>query len=123
MEKAVRVATAKTEDMRLPAERLALAYLVARGYSCEAHRWMMGKHSLHLVMRRAELVVFVEVTRRPTGEGRVPLRRQKLVGRIAALWALRFGRRGDTYRFDHVNVQFHPSNRVNIEHLEDAWRL
>jgi hypothetical protein len=42
---------------------------------------------------------------------------------VAALWALRFGRKDDVYRFDAIGVHLHPGGRVEVEHVEDAWRL
>lgn len=124
--------TREWEDERqlrgLEGERLALAYLTSCGWSIEAHRFRMGRHDLDLIVRRGELVVFVEVkSRRGASCGSpleaIPRRKQTTVGKVAALWALRFGRRGDVYRFDAIAVHFHPGGRVEIEHVEDAWRL
>jgi len=81
-----------------------------------------------LIVRRSGVVAFVEVkTRRGNACGSpleaVPKRKQSIIGRVAALWALRFGRKDDTFRFDLLAVHLHPAGRVEIEHLEDAWRL
>jgi putative endonuclease len=112
----------------LEGERLALAYLTSAGWSVEAHRWKMGRHDIDLIVRRGGIVAFVEVkSRRGASCGSpfeaIPRKKQSIIGRVAALWALRFGRRGDTYRFDAVAVHFHPGGRIELEHLEDAWRL
>jgi putative endonuclease len=124
--------TTEWEDERqlrgLEGERLALAYLTSCGWSIEAHRWRMGRHDIDLIVRRSGMVAFVEVkTRRGSACGSpleaVPRRKQSIIARVAALWALRFGRRDDTYRFDLIAVHLRPAGGVEIEHLEDAWRL
>ena len=124
--------TKEWEDERqlrgLEGERLALAYLTSCGWSIEAHRFRMGRHDLDLIARRAGIVAFVEVkTRRGNACGSpleaVPRRKQSIIGKVAALWALRFGRKDDTYRFDLIAVLLHPLGKVEIEHVENAWRL
>lgn len=126
------IPTSEWEDERqlrgLEGERLALAYLTSCGYSIEAHRWKMGRHDIDLIVRMGPLVAFVEVkTRRGLSCGSpleaVPRRKQSIIGRVAALWALRFGRRGDTYRFDLVGIMLKKDGRAEIEHVEDAWRM
>ena len=124
--------TQEWEDERqvrgLEGERLALAYLTSCGWGIEAHRWRMGRHDIDLIARRAGVVAFVEVkTRRGAACGTpleaIPRRKQAIIGKVAALWALRFGRKDDVYRFDAIGVHLHPGGRVEVEHVEDAWRL
>ena len=124
--------TKEWEDERqvrgLEGERLALAYLTSCGWGIEAHRWRMGRHDIDLIARRAGVVAFVEVkTRRGAACGTpleaIPRRKQAIIGKVAALWALRFGRKDDVYRFDAIGVHLHPGGRVEVEHVEDAWRL
>jgi putative endonuclease len=126
------IPTREWEDERqlrgLEGERLALAYLTSCGWSIEAHRFRMGRHDIDLIARRAGMVAFVEVkSRRGAACGTplesIPRRKQTIIGKVAALWALRFGRSGDTYRFDAIAVHMHHGGRVEIEHVEDAWRL
>src|SRR5688572_24614395 len=124
--------TTEGEDERqlrgLEGGRLARAYLTGWRWSIEADRWRMGRHDIAVIGRRSGMVAFVEVkTRRGGGCGSpleaVPRRKQSIIARVAALWALRFGRRDDTYRFDLIAVHLNPAGGVEIEHLEDAWRL
>lgn len=109
-------------------EMTALAYLTACGWSIEAHRFRLGRHDLDLVARRARLVAFVEVkTRRGAAYG-APLeslgtRQRAAIRRLAEIWRVRFGRRGDTYRFDLIGVLERPGGGHLIEHVPDAWRV
>jgi len=126
------VPSAEWEDRRqrrgLAGERVAMAYLVSCGYEVEAHRFRLGRHDVDLVVRRERLVVFVEVkTRRSTVcgsplEGVSALKRH-ILSRVAILWRLRYGRPGDTYRFDVVAVRDAGHGRWQVDHVPDAWRL
>lgn len=126
------IPTKEWEDARqlrgLAGERAAIGYLTSCGWSVEAHRFKLGRHDLDLVIRRGPIVAFVEVkTRRSTTFGlaaeAVGWRKQRTLSRVAELWRLRYGRPGDTYRFDLVAVTDAGKGRMEIEHLEDAWRL
>ena len=94
----------------------------------EAHRWRMGRHHIDLIVRRTGIVAFIEVrslsgAKYGAAVGAPSKRKQATFGRVAALWALRFGRKDDAYRFDVIGVHIHPNERIEIEHTEDAWRL
>ena len=112
----------------LAGERVAMAFLTACGWDIEAHRFRLGRHDLDLVIRRDDLVAFVEVkTRRSTVCG-TPLEavsalKRQVLSRVATLWRLRYGRRGDRYRFDLVAVRDGGHGRWEVEHVPDAWRL
>lgn len=124
------IPTREWEDARqirgLEGEHAAMAYLIACGWSIEAHRFRLGRHDIDLIARRGRTVAFVEVkTRRGSGFGTpaaaVGRRKQAAVGQVAELWRLRYGRPGDEYRFDVIEV-LEGGGRSGIEHLEDAWR-
>ena len=126
------VPSVEWEDRRqrrgLAGERAAMAFLIACGWDVEAHRFRFGRHDLDLVIRREELVAFVEVkTRRSTVCG-TPLEsvsalKRHTLARVATLWRLRYGRPGDRYRFDLVGVRDGGHGRWDVEHVPDAWRL
>jgi putative endonuclease len=126
------VPCAEWEDRRqrrgLAGERVAMAYLISCGWEVEAHRFRFGRHDLDLVVRREDLVAFVEVkTRRSTVCG-TPLEsvsalKRHILSRVATLWRLRYGRRGDRYRFDLVAVRDGGRGHWELEHVPDAWRL
>ncbi len=120
------------EDRRqrrgLAGERAALAFLVSCGWEIESHRFRLGRHDLDLVVRRGDLVAFVEVkTRRSTVCGgsleSVGALKRRILGRVALLWRLRYGRPGDRYRFDVVAVRDGGGGRWEFDHVADAWRL
>ncbi len=126
------IPTEEWEDARqlrgLRGERAALAWLIACGWEVEAHRFRLGRHDIDLIMRRGGIVAFVEVKTRRGHACGTPLeavgrRKQSTIGRVAELWRLRYGRPGDSYRFDVVAVDELEAGRMEIQHLEDAWRL
>lgn len=112
----------------LAGEHAALAYLTSCGWSVEAHRFRLGRHDLDLVVRKGLVIAFVEVkTRRSLAFGiaaeAVGWRKQRTLAKVAELWRLRYGRPGDTYRFDLVSVADAGGGRYEVDHLADAWRL
>ena len=93
----------------LRGELVALAYLVSCGWVIEAHRFRLGRHDLDLIVRRHDVVAFVEVkTRRSRRYGApgesIGWKKRRTIARVAGIWALRNGRWGDTFRFDVVEV-------------------
>ena len=111
----------------LEGERTAIAYLTSCGWSLEAHRFKLGRHDVDLVMRRNQMVAFIEVkTRRSntcgSGIEAVHRRKQRDIARVASVWALRHGRPDDEYRFDVVAVQNSAGSAPVVEHVADAWR-
>jgi putative endonuclease len=114
-------------------ERVAMSYLVGRGWTIEAHRFRLGHQEVDLVARRGELVAFVEVKTR-TSESRgapaesVVWQKRRTIARVAEVWRERYGRAGDAFRFDVVEVRVGAAagcgaGKYRIQHLEDAWRL
>ena len=109
-------------------ERAAIAYLTACGWNVEAHRFRMGRHDLDLVARKGHLVAFVEVkTRKSNACGSalesVSALKRHILAKVALLWRVRYGRAGDTYRFDLLAIQDQGGGRYEVEHVEDAWRM
>ncbi len=106
----------------------AMKFLISQGWEVEAHRFRLGRHDLDLVIRRGSLIAFVEVKTRHsavcgTAVQSVSALKRHILGRVAMLWRLRFGRAGDTYRFDVVAVRDLGRGRYEVEQVEDAWRL
>jgi putative endonuclease len=125
------IPTAEWEDSRqvrgLWGERTAMGYLVSCGWNVEAHRFKLGRHDIDLIVRRGQLVAFVEVkTRRSVAQGSpvesVGRRKQSTIAKVASVWCLRYGRPDDEYRFDVVAVLEEGSGRYRVQHIPDAWR-
>lgn len=112
----------------LAGERAAISYLLRNGWSIEAHRFRLGHHDLDLVARKGRVVAFIEVkTRRSLRFGApseaVGWKKRGILGRVARMWQLRFGRDEDAYRFDVIAVcEMASSSDLQITHIEDAWR-
>lgn len=112
----------------LRGEHIARGWLETRGYTVEAHRFRLGHQEIDLIVRKRDLVAFVEVkTRRSLAFGlpgeAVHWKKRRSIGRVAAAWMLRYGRRDDTYRFDVFEVYDVPGQKPKVRHIEDAWRL
>jgi putative endonuclease len=104
-----------------------MAYLAARGWRIEAHRFRVGRHDLDVIARRGTVVAFIEVkARRGVAFGApaeaIGPRKRAILGRVAEAWRLRFGRAGEVYRFDLISV-LEQGGSVVVGHLPDAWRL
>lgn len=109
-------------------ELLARRWLESQGWLVEAHRYRVGREEIDLVVRRGTLVAFVEVKTRRSVEHGMPVeavrwKKRRAIGRVAAVWALRFGRWGDSYRFDVVEVLDRVGEAPALNHVADAWRL
>lgn len=114
--------TDERQKRGLAGEEQAIRYLLSRGWTLMAHRFRVGHAEIDLIVRRGDLVAFVEVkTRRGEAFGSPfaavtgPKRREMV--KVARVWVDRFGRPSDIYRFDCVGVV-----DGRLDHLEDAFR-
>jgi putative endonuclease len=114
--------TDERQKRGLAGEEQAIRYLLSRGWTLVAHRFRVGHAEVDLVVRRGDLVAFVEVkTRRGAAFGSPfsavtgPKRRE--IVKVARVWADRFGKPSDIYRFDCVGVV-----DGRLDHLEDAFK-
>ena len=135
---AVRVPGRKTDRRQavgVLGERVAARWLERRGWEIVARRFRSGHRDLDLVARLGSLVAFVEVkARRGLGFGdpieAVRWRKQRELVRSANVWIDRFGRPGETYRFDVLGVVLPPAGglddgagAVRVRHVADAFRV
>jgi putative endonuclease len=108
-------------------ERLAEAWLVARGWAVLDRRYRAGHRDLDLVVRRERTIAFIEVkTRRSEAFGgpasAVNGWKQRQLARAAQRWVLRRGPPDVEYRFDVIGIVLdHAGPR--IEHLENAFAV
>jgi putative endonuclease len=104
------------------AEGLAAWLLRLKGYRILARRYATPLGELDLVARRAELLIFVEVKRRPQRDAAVEALRPRQQERIARAAALYLQQRpalaGCSVRFDIIALA---PWRLPW-HVEDVWR-
>jgi putative endonuclease len=109
-------------------EAYACAYLVRNGWTVVEKNYRFGRREVDLVVRRRDLLAFVEVkTRAGTGYGApeeaVTRLKQREIEAVAREFLWRHRLDDIDVRFDVVAVVAGPGRRVvRIEHLEDAWR-
>jgi putative endonuclease len=114
--------TDERQKRGLAGEEQAIRYLLSRGWSLVAHRFRMGRTEIDLVVRRGDLVAFVEVKARRGGAFGSPMeavtgsKRREIV-KAARAWVERHGRPSDIYRFDCIGLV-----DGKLDHLEDAFR-
>jgi putative endonuclease len=126
MHRGIRSDPAEWTDERqkrgLAGEEQAIRYLLSRGWSLVAHRFRMGRTEIDLIVRRGDLVAFVEVKARRGDAFGSPMeavtgaKRREIV-KAARAWVDRHGRPSDIYRFDCIGLV-----DGKLDHLEDAFR-
>lgn len=126
MHRGIRSDPAQWTDERqkrgLAGEEQAIRYLLSRGWSLVAHRFRMGRTEIDLIVRRSDLVAFVEVKARRGDAFGSPMeavtgaKRREIV-KAARAWVDRYGRPSDIYRFDCIGLV-----DGKLDHLEDAFR-
>jgi putative endonuclease len=109
-------------------ERLAAEHLERAGWTILARNYRIGHREVDLVVRRGEVVAFVEVkTRAGLGYGHpleaITRAKQREVAFVAQCWIDRHGFAGVDYRFDAVAILLLAGREPVIEHIEDAWRM
>jgi putative endonuclease len=118
-------------DFGAAAEQLAAELLQRGGWQVVHRNWRFGRKELDLVIRREDVVAFVEVRARRPGHFGHPLetvsaRKRRDLEAAARAWIAHHGRRRDIYRFDVITfltARGRPPAAAEASHLEDAWRL
>lgn len=121
------------QELGIRGERVAEAWLVARGWTVLDRRFRSGHRDLDLVAARRDvesdgrLVAFVEVRTRFSVERGTPAetvtwRKQRDLATAARAWMLLNRCSGDVYRFDVVGVLV-SSGRARIQYVPDAFWL
>jgi putative endonuclease len=113
-------------------EELAASYLESHGWTVLDRNWRSGRAELDLVVRRDDVVAFVEVKTRAGGGCGDPLEaitwaKRRDIARLAGAWLATRGRElpeaPATVRFDAVAVEIGPGGRALVRHVPDAWRI
>ena len=109
-------------------ERTACRALERRGWSVLARNYRLGRREVDLVVRRGDLVAFVEVKTR-AGEGyghpeeAVTRLKQREIEAVAQDFLTRHRLDDVDVRFDVVAIVVADGRRiVRFTHLPDAWR-
>ncbi len=109
-------------------ERRALRFLEQRGWKVLARNYRFGRREVDLVVRREDIVAFVEVkTRAGRGFGypqeAITALKRREIEAVASHFLIRHGLEGVSIRFDAMAIEVDRGSRVvRMEHLEDAWR-
>lgn len=110
-------------------EARAARFLEARGWTVLARNYRFGRREVDLVVRRGDLVVFVEVKTRAGPAYGAPLeavthQKRREVEAVAGHYLRRHGLTGVPVRFDALGILVRrgPRTTVEMEHVEDAWR-
>jgi putative endonuclease len=118
-------------DFGAAAEQLAAELLQRSGWHVVHRNWRFQRREVDLVVRRGDLIAFVEVRARRTGRWGHPLetvdsRKRRDLEAAARAWIARHGGARDAYRFDVITFLTAPGRppaAADASHLEDAWRL
>ena len=108
-------------------EAVAARHLERKGWAVVARNVREGRREVDLIVRKGDVVAFVEVKGRRSGGTGHPLeaitwRKRREIAVVARSWIRRFGRPGEIYRFDAVAVRPATTGRGWwVEHVEDAW--
>jgi putative endonuclease len=118
---------ADSHDLGRASERLAARYLEARGYVILERNYRVGHKEVDLIVRRQDLVAFVEVKARAGARFGHPLEaitwaKRREVSYAARVWIAAHGQAGLNYRFDAVAIQWSAGHPV-VEHIPNAWML
>lgn len=119
--------TKQRQALGLLGERIAARWMRREGWEVVAHRFRSGHRDVDLIVRRDNMVAFVEVkARRGDGFGSpleaVHYRKRRELSRSAQVWVDRFGQPGLGYRFDVFGVLI-SGQSVRVRHVPDAFPL
>jgi putative endonuclease len=109
-------------------EDRAARFLRRRGWTVLAQNYRFGRREIDLVIRRGDVVAFVEVkTRAGTGFGApheaITRLKRREIETVATHFLARHGLEGVCVRFDALAIVVDRDYRVaRLEHVEDAWR-
>jgi len=115
-------------ELGILGERLAARYLERLGYEVVDRNYRFGRREIDLIVRRGDVVAFVEVkTRSGDGYGHpleaVTALKRREVERVAIRWQHRNGQPSQQFRFDAVGVLIRRGGAPVVEHIPNAWRL
>ena len=112
-------------DQGAEAERLAVSYLIGKGYQILERNWRFGKAEVDIIAQYASRLVFLEVKARSGSHYGLPqdfVSRKKiaLMAQAAGEYVSRHHFQGEI-RFDIISVLFGRFESAEIAHIEDAF--
>ena len=118
---------ARSHEMGQFSESLAARFLEARGYQILERNYRVGHKEIDLIVRRHDLVAFVEVKARAGPSYGHPLEaitwaKRREVAYVARVWIAAHGAPDLSYRFDAIAIVWSRGNPA-IEHVPNAWSL
>lgn len=116
---------AKHLDLGTRGEQLAKDHLEAKGFAVLETNWRYRRAEVDLIAKDGAILVFVEVkTRSSTYFGRpeafVTPQKEKMLIRAAHAYMEQTGHRWEI-RFDVVSIVWLGEERIQVEHLPDAF--
>lgn len=109
-------------------EGRAARFLERRGWTVLARNYRFGRREVDLVVRRGDVVAFVEVkTRAGRGFGMpqeaITALKRREIEAVATDFLFRYRLEGVSVRFDAMAIEVDRELHVaRVEHVEDAWR-
>jgi len=108
-------------------EEIAAHYLSQKGYKVLERNFRCGKNEVDLIIRKDDIIAFVEVKlRRSTAYGHpleaITMAKQKELAKAADCYIRKFPSSNTMYRFDVIGI-LADGFQEEISHLEDAFRL
>jgi putative endonuclease len=116
---------AKHNDLGKQGERLALDFLLNKGYEILEENWVHGKAEVDLIAYIHKQIIFVEVKTRTSiafgfPEEFVDSTKEKMLQFAADEYIEIMDHQGEI-RFDIISVLFDKNNNTTITHIKDAF--
>lgn len=115
---------AANNDIGARGEDIAVAWLIAKGYTIRERNWHSGRTEIDIIAENNGFIVFVEVKSRagdyllhPREAVNIPKQRTIIFAASNYMRKLNIDKE---YRFDIVTVIFN-GNDYEVEHTEAAW--
>jgi putative endonuclease len=118
-----------SKELGRKGEEEAAEYLRANGWAILDRNFRFGRNELDIVAYKDRVLAFVEVKcRRGLGFGHpldaIHVKKRREIARVARGWLRqRELPRETVVRFDAVGVFWHPTGRIEVVHVPDAWRM
>lgn len=119
---------AESHELGRRAEAAVARHLDSTGWDVIAMNWRFRHKEIDLIARRDDLIAFIEVKCRSgdrfgTPAEAVTVSKRRDLAAAAHAWITRNRPACAGFRFDVCCVTTGANGKLEIEHVEDAWRL